>query len=190
MDLNLGSLTEKAGPLPEWGWILLVSGAGYLVYRRHMKNKSTPTQTTTSDSTGSNTGTDPLTGVPYSQEGNGYTGAILTAQYDELNALGLNTSQVGILNSNLGTATTAVQGNTTATNTNTTAIQKMPVVASTPPLTGAEFVSLERNPKSGAIFGIKPDKSTVLIPTMTQYNAIIAQNPKLKATLHNIPGTK
>lgn len=137
MDLNiLGNLKEKAGPLPEWAWIVGIAGLGYLAYRRHAA-KATPSQTNTTATTG-NSGIDPLTGLPYNTEGNGYAGAYLTAQYDELNALGLNTSQIGILNSNVGTATTAINGNSSAVgaNTNASAANTTALGASTAAVTG------------------------------------------------------
>lgn len=103
-------LTQKAGPIPVWGWVAGAVGV-YLYYKKKTVAKATPTDTTAADTTAqtSNTGDQ------------GYAGATLAAQYDQLNALGLNTSELGVLNSNVGANNTAQAANTAATTANTSA---------------------------------------------------------------------
>lgn len=127
---NLGEkLSEKAGPIPVWGWIVGLVGAYYFYYKKKSTASVSPTATSTTDSTAqtSNTGDQ------------GYAGAMLTAQYEQLNALGLNTSELGVLNSSVGSNTTATGANTSATTANTTATQANTAVinpvAAPPPTT-------------------------------------------------------
>lgn len=111
-----GRLTEKAGPIPVWGWVAVAIGGWYLYNaRKKAASANSPTQTTASSTGATSAGQTSNTGDQ------GYAGAQLAQGYDYLNALGVNTSELGILNSSVGSNTTAQAANTAATTTNTAA---------------------------------------------------------------------
>lgn len=108
---KFGDFQQKVGPIPEWGWVIVILGVGYYIYKRKQNTAAQSTSTTnTADQTGVTAGSGDL------------TSAELTAQYDELNALGLNTSELGILDSGVTAQTGATSSNTSAIGSNTAAV--------------------------------------------------------------------
>ena len=66
-------MKKKYGPLPLWAWGAVGVVAIYLWYRYSQGSSSTP-------ATASNTGVDPVTGIPYSQEEAAYQNEAASAQ--------------------------------------------------------------------------------------------------------------
>lgn len=175
MPFNMENLKEKVGPLPEWAWITILAGGGYYLYRKHTK-AGTPTQTNTTANTGGNTAIDPLTGIPYNQEGNGYTGALLTAQYNQLNQEGLLTSQLGILDSGITAQTGATGGNTAALGTNTAAVS-----SNTAAVNSNTAAVPTKTPPNG---NLNPPPAIPLVPVVNA-PAPVAPPPAASPVAHN-----
>lgn len=115
-QINLDALKEKAGPIPVWGWIAIITVFGYVYYKRRQSMANNVNGVT---STAGTTGAA-ATAVDSSIN---YDPAMLTASYDLSNALGVNTAAVNansksatILNSSVGSNTGALGQNTAALN--------------------------------------------------------------------------
>lgn len=106
------NLTEKAGPMPVYGWIIAISVAilGVWYYKKKQGANSSaaaPTDTSTDTSTG-------LTPQDY-------MAGLIGSNYDLANQLGEAQSQVANLATNVGLNTTADAANTAATKADTSA---------------------------------------------------------------------
>jgi len=94
-------LTEKAGPLPVWGWSLIVGGVIVaVIYYRNKKAAATAASTTDTTSTDTAT-TDSASAAEAGQIG---------AAYDVYNELGKLNSTSATLATNVGANTTAING--------------------------------------------------------------------------------
>lgn len=100
-------LTEKAGPLPVWGWSLIIGGVIIAVI--WYKNKQAANSASSTDTT---TPTDTATTDSASAAEAGQIGAA----YDVYNELGKLNSTSATLATNVGANTTATQANTAAVN--------------------------------------------------------------------------
>ena len=100
------TLTQKAGPLPVYGWILLISGAiGIVWYWKAKHGSSSSTDTSSTDTSQDNT-----SGVSPED----YAAGIIGADYDLANQLG----ETGAI---IATNTGVTQTNTAAVSANTQA---------------------------------------------------------------------
>lgn len=89
--------TQKAGPLPVWGWVVLI-GVGYYIYTKR-KAAAAPTDTTGVTDLSQDTGT----GV------GDLTPALITSEYDLANAMGILNSNVSQNTVTVGDLTKVVQ---------------------------------------------------------------------------------
>jgi hypothetical protein len=112
-EFNVDAFKEKAGPIPVWGWVLVVVAGGYYVYKkRAASSASSAAATTTSTDTGTNTTTG----------GMDYGPALISAEYSLQNQLGVLDSAVGSNTSAEGANTAAVTNNNVDLGKNTLAV--------------------------------------------------------------------
>jgi hypothetical protein len=123
---------EKAGPLPVYGWVLILGGGlvGIMYWQKKKAAKSAGATDNVDPNTGQPYGIDPATGDPYTSA-DAYGAADIQAEYALANQLGLVQSVDANLAANVGKNTTAqmadtsaVNRNSTTTNRNTNAINK------------------------------------------------------------------
>lgn len=112
-------LGEKAGPLPVYGWILIIS-AGIAGIWYYQKKKSAASSTDNTDQTTGDTSTDTAEGITPQQ----YMAGLIGSQYDLSNQLGETTSDIANLATNVGANTKAESANTAATTSNTSAVAR------------------------------------------------------------------
>lgn len=86
-------LTAKAGPLPVWGWVVIVIGVGYYVVKRK--------KGVVADEVGA----DMTSGDALPQD---YTSALISSNYALLNSQGYNTAALGSNTAALGSNTTSI----------------------------------------------------------------------------------
>jgi LysM repeat protein len=106
-------MMEKAGPLPVWGWVVIVL-AGYYYYskKKAAANAATNGQTST-------TSTKQMSSQDLA---NAYQAGLIQADYSLQDQLGYTQSSLANLGTNVGLQTTATQANTGALNSNTGAV--------------------------------------------------------------------
>jgi hypothetical protein len=123
---------EKAGPLPVYGWVLVLGGGlvAILYWQKKKAAKSAGATDNIDPSTGQPFGIDPATGDPYTAA-DAYGAADIQAEYALANQLGLVQSVDANLATNVGkntqaqaADTSAVNRNSAATNRNTNAVNQ------------------------------------------------------------------
>ena len=106
-------LTDKAGPLPVWGWAAILVGAFVVISYVRSKKKAASTDPNADPNAPSDTATDEADTIPAS------LAAEMNAEYTLSNNLGLASSGIANLATNVGANTTATVNNTGAVNSNT-----------------------------------------------------------------------
>jgi hypothetical protein len=135
---SLDSFKEKAGPLPVYGWVIVISvlGFGYYYYAK----KKSATTSSAADQAGTATSTD--TGPSSDQ----YAAGEIQAEYSLANQLALTQSGVSVLATNVGRNTTATTQNTMAEKKEAVGTVHKPPVKRKPPIVHKKKPPVKRRP--------------------------------------------